>query len=83
MGRRRNKTVPPPVTPTPMGSGVESGFNAAAAAGGGIRPGAHPEFDQPTDLEKLAISGRAAAQSVAKALQRILSPSTVRAREKG
>ena len=41
-------------------SDLAARFEGAAAAGGGIRPGAHPEFEQETPAEKvIAIAKRA------------------------
>jgi hypothetical protein len=34
-------------------SQMDQRFNTASVLGEGIKPGAHPEFDQPTPLDKL------------------------------
>lgn len=36
----------------PYGTELQSRMNAAAKSGGGIKPNAHPEFSQPTPLDK-------------------------------
>lgn len=77
MGRQRTKPVVT-VPTSPMGSATDAGFNAAAAAGGGIQAGAHPEYGATTPLETV----ERVAKNVAKAVRRAFSPSTVRARER-
>ena len=42
-------------------SDLAARFEGAAAAGGGIRPGAHPEFEQPTPLENLITAAKGLA----------------------
>jgi hypothetical protein len=73
MARKRSSPQPA------RGTSLEQRMNES----GGIRPGAHPEFEQPTPLDQAAAAARAAARAVQKAIrdaQKALNPSKPRRR---
>jgi hypothetical protein len=69
---KKNPTVGPTTT------GLSQGYGEAAASGGGIQPGAHPEMDADTPMDKLSRFGNRVGTFVLGGLNRLNSTGNTR-----